>query len=147
MSKPFEEYRIGEAFESHARTITETDLVNFTCFAGLTMPMFIDEEYCKLHSPFGTRIAPGMMTASIAAGMMEAIHGPHVLAGLGIKELKFVTPVIPGDTLHTRITVESMRPTSDGIRGVLAVRVVALNQRGETALEFETSFLMKRGGK
>jgi 3-hydroxybutyryl-CoA dehydratase len=145
MSKPFEDYRVGEVFESHARTITETDIVNFTCFAGLTMPMFIDEEYCKQHSMFHTRIAPGMMTASIAAGMMGDIHGPHVLAGLGIKELKFMTPVIPGDTLHTRITVESMRPTSDGQRGVLAVRVRVLNQKGESPLEFETSFMIKKG--
>lgn len=30
---------------SYARTITETDLVNFTCFAGLTLPIFIDAEF------------------------------------------------------------------------------------------------------
>jgi acyl dehydratase len=145
VAKPFDEYSVGETFESYARTITEADIVNFTCFAGLKMPMFIDEEYCKQHSPFKTRIAPGMMTASIAAGMMEDIHSEYVLAGLGIKELKFLAPVIAGDTLHTRITVESMRPTSDGKRGVLSVRVLVLNQKGETPLEFETSFMMKKG--
>lgn len=145
MAKPFEEYRVGEVFESYARTITETDIVNFTCFAGLKMPIFIDEEYCKRNSVFKTRIAPGMMTASIAAGMMEDIHGEYVLAGLGIDKLKFLAPVIAGDTLHTRITVESMKPTSDGKRGVLVVRVEVKNQKGETPLEFSTSFMMKKG--
>lgn len=144
MSKPFDRYTVGETFDSHARTITEADLVNFTCFAGLTMPLFIDEEYCKKHSPFRTRIAPGMMTASIAAGMMQAIHGEHVLAGLGIEHLKFMTPVIPGDTVHTRITVTGMRPTSDGKRGVLVVKVELLNQRDDVTLEFVTSFMMRR---
>jgi 3-hydroxybutyryl-CoA dehydratase len=145
MAKPFEEYSIGETFESYARTITEADIVNFTCFAGLKMPMFIDEEYCRKHSVFKTRIAPGMMTASIAAGMMEDIHGKYVLAGLGIEKLTFTAPVIAGDTLHTRITVTSMRPTSDGKRGVLVVRVEVLNQKDETPLEFTTSFMMKKG--
>lgn len=144
MSKPFDRYHVGEVFTSHARTITEADIVNFTCFAGLTMPMFIDEEYCRKHSPFGTRIAPGMMTASIAAGMMQDVHGEHVLAGLGIERLQFTAPVIVGDTLHTRITVESMRPTSDGKRGILVVRVEALNQKDDVTLEFVTSFMMRR---
>ena len=145
MAKPFEEYSVGETFESYARTITEADIVNFTCFAGLKMPMFIDEEYCRKHSPFKTRVAPGMMTASIAAGMMEDIHGEYVLAGLGIEQLKFMAPVVAGDTLHTRITVEKMRPTSDGKRGVLVVRVEVRNQKDETPLEFTTSFMMKKG--
>ena len=145
MAKPFEEYRIGETFESYARTITEADIVNFTCFAGLKMPMFIDEEYCRQHSMFKTRIAPGMMTASIAAGMMEDIHGRYVLAGLGIEKLKFMAPVIAGDTLHARITVQSMREVSDGKRGVLVARVEVRNQKGETPLEFTTSFMMKKG--
>jgi 3-hydroxybutyryl-CoA dehydratase len=145
MAKPFEEYLVGEVFESYARTITEADIVNFTCFAGLKMPIFIDEEYCKKHSIFKTRIAPGVMTIAIAAGMMEDIHGKYVLAGLGIEKLKFSAPVIAGDTLKTRNTVESMRHTSDGKRGVLVVRVTVLNQKDETPLEFSTSFMMKKG--
>jgi acyl dehydratase len=84
------------------------------------------------------------MTASIAAGMMQSIHGEHVLAGLGIERLKFMTPVIPGDTVRTRITVHSMRPTSDGRRGVLAVQVDLLNQRDDVTVEFLTSFMMRR---
>jgi methionine synthase II (cobalamin-independent) len=91
--KQFEDYRLGEEFESYARTVTETDIVNFTCFAGLKLPMFIDEEFSKKHSLYGTRVAPGLMTASLAAGMLEDILGKYTLAALGLDRFKF-TPYL-----------------------------------------------------
>ena len=59
--KMYEQYEIGEMFESYGRTITEADLVNYTCLAGLKLPMFIDEEFSRKHSIFGTRVAPGLL--------------------------------------------------------------------------------------
>jgi acyl dehydratase len=143
--KPFEEFAIGESFTSYARTITEADIVYFTSFAGLKLPLFIDEEFCKEHSPFKTRIAPGLMTASIAAGMMEDILGPYTLAALGLNEFKFSVPVKAGDTLHVDITVENKRDTKNADRGILSSRHKVINQRGETALEFTGTFLMRKG--
>jgi acyl dehydratase len=49
-----EQYAVGDAFVSHARTITETDVVNFTCFSGLRPPIFIDEEFSKKRSLYKT---------------------------------------------------------------------------------------------
>lgn len=143
--KTYDEYSLGEKFQSYARTITEADIVNYTCFAGLKLPLFIDEEFCKKHSIFGTRIAPGLMTASIAAGMLEDILGKYTLAALGLDKFKFSAPVKAGDTLHTEITVEGKKDTSDGKRGVLTVRISVINQKGEVPLEFSGSFMMHKG--
>jgi acyl dehydratase len=143
--KTYDEYSLGEKFQSYARTITEADIVNYTCFAGLKLPLFIDEEFCKKHSIFGTRIAPGLMTASIAAGMLEDILGKYTLAALGLDKFKFSAPVKAGDTLHTEITVEGKKDTSDGKRGVLTVRISVINQKGEVPLEFSGSFMMRKG--
>lgn len=143
--KTYDEYSLGEKFHSYARTITEADIVNYTCFAGLKLPLFIDEEFCKKHSIFGTRIAPGLMTASIAAGMLEDILGKYTLAALGLDKFKFSAPVKAGDTLHTEITVEGKKDTSDGKRGVLTVRISVINQKGEVPLEFSGSFMMRKG--
>lgn len=143
--KTFEEYEIGETFDSYARTVTETDLVNFTCFAGLKLPLFIDEEFCRKHSQFKTRIIPGLMTASIAAGMFEDIIGPYTIAALGLDKFRFTSPVFPGDTLHCRVTVEEKKDTSDGKRGVLTSRITVFKQGDEQVLEFWGSFLMHRG--
>jgi acyl dehydratase len=80
--KIYEQYRVSEVFESYGRTITEADIVNFTCFAGLKLPMFIDEAFSKKHSLYKTRVAPGLMTASIGAGMLEDILGKYTRAAL-----------------------------------------------------------------
>jgi 3-hydroxybutyryl-CoA dehydratase len=143
--KTYEEYSIGEVFESYARTITEADIVNFTCFAGLKLPMFIDEEFSRKHSIFGTRVAPGLMTASIAAGMLEDILGKYTLAALGLDRFKFTAPVKAGDTLRARITVEGLKDTADGKRGVITVRISVLNQADKMPLEFWGNFMMRKG--
>jgi 3-hydroxybutyryl-CoA dehydratase len=145
LDKTYEEFEIGEEFETYGRTISETDLVNFTCFAGLKLPLFIDEEFCREHSQFKTRIIPGLMTASIAAGMMEDVLGPYTIAALGLDKFRFTAPVFPGDTLHSRITVEEKKDTSDGERGVLTSRITVLKQGEEQVLEFWGSFLMRKG--
>ncbi|HYF44078.1 MAG TPA: MaoC/PaaZ C-terminal domain-containing protein [Ramlibacter sp.] len=143
--KTYDEYEIGEVFESYARTITEADIVNFTCFAGLKLPMFIDEEFSRKHSIFKTRVAPGLMTASLAAGMLEDILGKYTLAALGLDRFKFSAPVKAGDTLHARITVEGKKDVSDKGRGVLTVRIAVVNQDEVVPLEFWGSFMMRKG--
>ncbi len=143
--KQFEQYTVGEVFESGARTVTETDLVNFTCLAGLKLPMFIDEEFSKKHSIFGTRVFPGLLTASLAAGMLEDILGKYTLAALGLDRFKFTAPVKIGDTLHARITVEDKKEVKQGTRGVLGVRVDVVNQQGAVPLTFHGAFMMRKG--
>ena len=143
--KTYDEYEIGEVFESYARTITEADIVNFTCFAGLKLPMFIDEEFSRKHSIFKTRVAPGLMTASLAAGMLEDILGKYTLAALGLDRFKFSAPVKAGDTLHARITVEGKKDVSDKGRGVLTVRIAVVSQDEVVPLEFWGSFMMRKG--
>jgi 3-hydroxybutyryl-CoA dehydratase len=142
--KTFEEYSVGDAFVSHARTVTETDVVNFTCFSGLRLPIFIDEEFSRKHSLYKTRIAPGLMTASIAAGMLEGVLGEHTIAALGLDRFIYAAPVFIGDTLHTRCTVETKKVVSDGKRGILGVRIAVENQDGVVPLEFHGAFLMRR---
>ena len=143
--KPYDQYVIGEVFETYGRTITEADIVMFTCFAGLKLPLFINEDFCKKHTPFKTRIAPGFMTASIAAGMMEDILGPYTIAALTLDKFKFTKPVIAGNTIRSKITVENKKATSDGQRGVLTVRVNILNENDDLTLEFWGSFMSRKG--
>jgi len=143
--KTYEEYSIGEVFESYGRTITEADIVNYTCFAGLKLPMFIDEAFSSKHSLFKTRVAPGLMTASIAAGMLEDILGKYTLAALGLDRFKFSAPVKAGDTLHTRITVEDLKDTSKADRGVINVKIEVVNQDDAVPCVFHGAFMMRKG--
>lgn len=143
-SKPFDEYEIGDTFESYSRTVTETDIVNFTCLAGLKLPIFIDEEFAKKHTPFGTRIAPSFLICSIASGMMEDIAGKYTIANVGLDGIRFHVPVKAGDTLHIRVTVKAKKETSKPDRGVLTYLTEIINQRGEVAAQFTSSNLTRR---
>lgn len=142
--KMYNDYVVGEEFFSYGRTITEADLVNYTCLAGLKLPMFIDEEFSKKNSIFGTRVAPGLFTASIAAGMLEDVLGKYTLAALGLNDFVFSKPVKAGDTIRTRITVEEKKDVKQGTRGVLTVRIEVMNQNDEVACTFRGSFMMRK---
>lgn len=143
--KMYDDYHIGEQFTSYGRTITEADLTNYTNLAGLKLPMFIDEHFSKQHSIFGTRVLPGLFTASIAAGMLEDILGKYTLAALGLNDFKFSAPVKIGDTLHTRITVEELKDVKEGTRGVISVKVEVVNQDDVVPCVFRGAFMMRKG--
>ena len=138
----FTDLEPGAVFESYRRTVTETDLVTFTNWAGLRLPIFIDDEHARTVGPHGGRIVPGFLTASLSAGMMETLLGPDILAGLGMDAFRFHVPVRPGDTLRLRMTVTERRETRDPSRGVVSVANEMINQRDEVVLGFRTSVLM-----
>ena len=137
------DFKVGDVRRSYRRTVTEADLVNFTCFAGLRLPIFIDEEYALTEGPFGGRIAPGFLTASISAGMLESVLGNGTLAGLALDGFRFKTPVRPGDTLCAEVRVTEARATRDPTRGVVSLAVRVFNQREELALAYTTTVLMR----
>jgi len=70
--KSFNQIDLDENFISYGRTVTETDIVNMTGLAGVKLPIFLDAEYCRQHSPFGQRITPGLLIMAFAAGMMRS---------------------------------------------------------------------------
>lgn len=140
----YDDFEPGAVFESYRRTLTESDLVAFTGLAGLRLPIFIDDEYARTEGPHGGRIAPGFLTASLSAGMVESILGPGTLAGLSMDGFRFAVPVRPGDTLQVRLTVLERRPTRAPERGVLVVQVEVINQRGECPLAYRTTILVRR---
>jgi acyl dehydratase len=142
-SRRFDDFEVGQVFHTYRRTVTEADLVNFTQFAGLRLPIFLDEEYAK-RSPHRGRIAPGFLTASLSAGMLESVLGENTLAGLGMDAFRFKLPVRPGDTLGAEVTVAEKKQTKDSTRGILTVGVRVHNQNAATVLEYSVTVLMAR---
>lgn len=144
-NKTFEAIDLLESFVSYGRTVTEADVVAFTGLAGLKLPIFIDAEHCKKHSPFGQRIVPGLLIQSFAAGMMEELIGEHTIAALGFGESRFTRPAFIGDTLRTHSHVASKRTTKNAGRGIIDIAVRVANQREETVMECSYKLLMRTG--
>src|SRR5437870_4163650 len=66
--KYFDEFEIGASYTTASRTVTEADIVNFAGVSGDFNPLHTDESFART-TPFGTRIAHGMLVASIATGL------------------------------------------------------------------------------
>ena len=141
----WEEWEVGKSFETAARTVTETDVVNFAGISGDYNPLHINEEYCK-KTQFGTRIAHGPLVYAIAAGLLFQLHlyDDTLIAFLGFESLKFTKPVKIGDTIFARITVTEVTETSKPDRGVMKRQLHDINQHGEIVQDGIQAFLMKR---
>jgi acyl dehydratase len=135
MGLAFDDIEQGREYPTFSRTITEADHSLFLGFARMTLPIFNDVSYAKT-TAIGSRLAPGFMTCSIVAGMMESVLGRSTLAGLGMDEMRFPNPVRIGDTIRARIGVVEKRALSDGKRGMVALQIKTLNQRDEIVLQF-----------
>jgi acyl dehydratase len=139
----YEALQLDEEFVSYGRTVTEADIVAFTSLAGLKLPIFIDAEHCRQHSPFGQRIVPGLLIQAFAAGMMEELIGPHTIAALGFGESRFNRPALIGDTLRTRSRVVGKRLTSKPGRAIIETALRVVNQRHETVMEASYRLMMR----
>jgi len=141
MGLAFDDIEQGREYPTFARTVTEADHSLFLGFARLTLPIFNDETYAKT-TAVGSRLAPGFMTCSIVAGMMESVLGRSTLAGLGMDEMRFPNPVRIGDTIRARIGVLEKRKLSDGQRGMVTLLIKTLNQRDEIVLQFQAKVIL-----
>ncbi len=138
-------FRVGEKVVSPGRTITEADIVMFAGISGDWTELHTNAEYMK-DSPFGQRIAHGMLTLSVASGLaLRATLTPRleVLAFLGMDKVRFTAPVFIGDTIKVESEVIEARPSkSRPGAGILKFRNVVKNQRNEVVAEYETALMV-----
>ena len=125
----FEEFQLGDTVVSAGRTITESDIVSFAALAGDYTQIHTNAELAKT-TPFGQRIAHGLLLLSIASGL-AAQRGFIEGTVIAFRDLtwKFSKPVFIGDTVHTTVEVADLKvlPRLGGGSVVFKVRVI--NQR------------------
>ena len=134
---------VGETVTSKGRTIGEGDVNLFAGLVGDFTPIHIDEEFAK-GSPHGTRIAHGPHGMATAIGMAThtGIFGERVIAALNIN-WDFVGVVKLGDTVHSVVTIEAVRPTSKPGRSVATYAFSVRNQRDEVIQKGSMKVLVK----
>ncbi len=143
MGLHFEEFQIGDSVTSATRTITEGDVVNFAALSGDWNLIHTDAEYSKEH-PFGQRVAHGLLILSIASGLSVRLGflEETTLAFRGI-EWKMQRPVVIGDTIHVRITVEETKAMARLGGGLVNFKVEVLNQKNEICQKGSWEMLVK----
>jgi len=124
----FEDLTPGATLETHARTITEADIVAFAALSGDYNPLHTDAVYAA-QTPFGERIAHGLLVLSIASGLANRLGflEGSVEAFTGL-DWKYRAPVKIGDTVRVRIAVQKKRAVTQSGGGFVTCTVQILNQ-------------------
>jgi 3-hydroxybutyryl-CoA dehydratase len=137
----FDDLRIGDAMESSGRTVTEYDVVSFASLTGDWHPQHADAAWAA-ESPFGRRIAHGMLVISYALGLLP-IDPRVVLALRSLDGAVLKRPVGLGDTIRVRAKVAKKRPLGEET-GLVTLAVRILNQEGELVARMEITVLWRR---
>lgn len=130
----FDDVEIGQEFESHGRTLTETDIVNFAGLSGDFNAIHMDHEFAKT-TPFRRPIAHGLLVFSIGSGLGVNCPAMRTIAFLGIKEWNFLGPVFIGDTLHMKSRVLEKHVRGRGRRGEIVWLRSIVNQEKKVVQE------------
>jgi len=143
----YDEFNVGDVFVSQARTITEADVVRFAGISGDFNPLHTDAAFAA-STPFGERIAHGMLIAAVATGMANwtGVFEGTTLA-LMEQVIRYKGAVKFGDTVHLELCVAEKKPTSKEDRGVVIFETKVLNQTGQPVLEGQWTLMMRREGK
>jgi acyl dehydratase len=141
----FEEFEVGQVFQ-HAlrRTLTEADNLFFSALTHNPAALHLDEEYCREHSEFGTRVINSAFTLGLMVGISvgDTTLGTTV-ANLGWDEVRFPRPLFPGDTVRVETEVLEMRESrSRPENGIVIFEHRAFNQKEELVAHCKRSALM-----
>ena len=116
-----EDLESGQAFALGPAWVNPEELFRFSKRFD-PQPMHLDGE---------RPIASGWFTASLAMEMIvrAAPFGSTAILGMGVDELRWPAPVLPGDVLAGTLTVLETRPfSSRPDRGFVRLSVVVANQ-------------------
>ena len=104
-------------FVTAGRTITEADVVDFAGLSGDYNSLHVDEEFART-TPFGGRIAHGLLVVAVASGLTTRLP---ILAALqpsllGMTEVRctWPAPTRIGDTLTVELTFVDAKLTPGG---------------------------------
>jgi acyl dehydratase len=140
----FDQFNLSDVFASQGRTVTEADVVTFAGLSGDFNPLHTDEEFGKT-TPFGARIAHGMLSAAMATGMANWL-GIFEGTTLALMEqvIQYKGAVKFGDTIHLEMRVLEKKETSKPDRGVVIFETRVLNQDSKAVIEGKWTLMMKR---
>lgn len=142
----FEDFDVGQTFESVGRTVTETDVVNYAAIGGDWTELHTNAEYAD-EQHFGQRVVHGPLTLSIAIGLAArcGFMERTVMGFLGVERMNFPQPVFIDDTIAADFTVTALDDlASRDDAGVVTLAFDVVNQDDEQVFDSEMRFLVAR---
>lgn len=141
----FEEFTVGQEFETRPRLISGSDIDLFAALTWAANPLFLSDTAAKTKG-FQARIAPGALVLSYAIGLLyQTGVFDHITALAAIDKLNFRSSTSPGDVIKAKAKVLEKKETSSIDRGLVKLAVECFNEtRQTTAFTAEMLFVMQR---
>ena len=134
--KRISELDIGHTLKTASRTVTLEDIEHFAHFTGDTFYAHMDDEAAKASPIFEGRVAHGYLILSFAAGLFVDPDPGPVLANTGLENLRFLTPLYPGDSMRVELTVKSKSVRNDEV-GEVRWAVYVYNHKDEVVASYD----------
>lgn len=140
----FEDFRLGQEIR-HAtpRTVTAGDVALYTALYGSRFSFNSSAEFAR---SLGLPQAPldDFAAFHVVFGKTVPDVSLNAVANLGYAGGRFGVPVYAGDTLSTVSTVIGLKENSNRKTGVVYVRSVGSNQRGEMVVDYVRWVMVKK---
>ncbi|GAA3634169.1 phenylacetic acid degradation bifunctional protein PaaZ [Microbacterium awajiense] len=142
--KSLGELALGDQVISAPRTVSLDDIESFADFTGDTFYAHMDEEAAAANPFFPGRVAHGYLLVSWAAGLFVDPDPGPVLANYGLENLRFITPVSPGDEIRVILTAKQITPRETDEYGEVRWDALILNQNDETVATYDVLTLVAK---
>ena len=142
----FEDLKAGDRFKSGSYKVTEEQIVSFAREFD-PQPFHLDTAVAG-QTMFEGLIASGWHTAAITMRLfVQTLNFAEGAIGLGVDELRWPIAVQPDDGLQVETEIVDLRLSrSKPTHGIVRLRNVTTNQRGETVQTMTASALVLRRG-
>ena len=139
----WDDARVGDEAITPSVTVTEAMILAYANLTGDFTPVHVDEAYART-TPFGTRVAHGLLGLALADGMKTRADY-RFLPGMSLGwTWDFALPIKIGDVLHVKFKVGSMRTTKRPGWGIVVLPSELVNQRGEVVQKGEHRLMIPR---
>ncbi|MBB3663642.1 oxepin-CoA hydrolase/3-oxo-5,6-dehydrosuberyl-CoA semialdehyde dehydrogenase [Prauserella sediminis] len=142
--KSLAELRVGDAVVAGPRTVTAEDVAHFAEFTGDTFYAHTDEAAAAENPLFGGIVAHGYLVVSLAAGLFVSPEPGPVLANYGLENLRFLTPVKPGDSLTVTLTCKQITPRENADYGEVRWDADVTNADGDSVAKYDVLTLVAK---
>jgi acyl dehydratase len=141
----YEDYIPDNPFTTLARTVTETDVVNFVALSGMYESLFMDLETLRREPTYSGRLVPGSLVFVLSEGLiiLTGLLHDRGMAFLGL-EMTVRRPVYVGDTIRVEVSLAEKRETRHADRGIVTTAHRVLNQRDEETMQLRVTRMIRR---
>ena len=132
--------------EIGASDYLQVDQQRINMFADATLDhqwIHVDEERCKLESPFHQTIVHGYLTLSLLPYLWDQIiqvNNLERLVNYGMDKMKFGQPVLSGQSVRLVTSMEAIANLRGAIRMSMRFKI-EIKETGKTALEGISTFV------